>query len=277
MQQFLCQVFKRQAPVAALALLSACANGPLAAPVGSPAPLSSASASVAILPSSPAPSPAATKSPLPGLYINDFSAVPVDKAPLDFVDVTQDGPTPDWVYRGDWHGAQDELGQPVLLQDQIRPETGVSFLRYTGDALGLPGGKMPPSYYAEVVVRPLESPFNYPPTGDQGTPFYYLSPTTYLEVVIKPTLLEIWEANGAAPHTTQGWHRLWYEELQTNAGDKRRVGALIDVPTGTFTAYLDGKAQGQVQSALLKPQEAYVALRAIGNKVSFSNFRIEAR
>ncbi|HEY9722616.1 MAG TPA: hypothetical protein V6D47_11410 [Oscillatoriaceae cyanobacterium] len=223
------------------------------------------------------PSPTSSPSPTTGRYIQDFEALSVGAKPADFVDVASETSVPSWVYQGNWHVATDETGNHVLLHDAARQQPALSFYRYRGDALGLPNGQMPPVYYAEAVMRPISSPNNYPPTGDQGVQFYYLSVDTYLEVVIKPTQLEIWQAEGAAPKSTQGWTRLWAEDLTTNGGDRRRIGALVNVPAGTFTAYLDGKPLHTVKSDLLKPQPSWITLRAIGNVVSFDNLLIEKR
>ncbi|MOA15855.1 hypothetical protein D3C78_1360380 [compost metagenome] len=165
----------------------------------------------------------------------------------------------------------------MLLHDDIRKQPAVSFLRYRGTALGTPNGQVPDVYYTEVAMRPIESPHNYTPTGDQGVQFYYTAYDTYLEVVIKPTHIEVWEADKAEPKTTKGWKRLWGQALTTKGGEVRKVGALVDVKAGTFTAYLDGKALTTVKSGLLKPQPAWVVLRGIGNVVSFDDLLIEKR
>lgn len=257
----------------ALAMLG-CGLQPAVLPSASPHPTSAPSLAPMVLPSeagTPLPSPT------PARYAQDFESLPVGAQPADFVDVASETSVPSWVYKGNWRVAADESGNHVLLHDAIRAQPAVTFYRYRGTALGLPNGQMPPVYYAEVVMRPIASPNNYPPTGDQGVQFYYLSVDTYLEVVIKPTQLEIWQAEGAVPKSTQGWTRLWGESLTTNGGDRRRIGALVNVPAGTFTAYLDGQPVHTVHSDLLKPQPSWITLRAIGNVVSFDDFKVEAR
>lgn len=223
------------------------------------------------------PSPTPTPTPAPKRYFNDFEQVPEGEEPADFADVTEEGVNVPWVYSGNWAVSRDESGNKVFLHDDVRTQPAVSFRRYKGTALGTANGQVPDKYYSEVLMRPIRSPNNYSPTGDQGVQFYYVDYNTYLEVIIKPGEIEIWEANQAAPQTTKGWKRLWSAPLKTNGGDKRRIGALVDVQAKQFTAYLDGKPLKTVESELLKPQPAYVALRGIGNVVNFDELLIEPR
>lgn len=226
---------------------------------------------------SPSPSPTATPTPAPKRYFNDFERETLGTESSDFIDITREGVDVPWIYPGNWTISRDEAGNKVFYHDEIRTQPNVSFRRYKGTALGAENGKMPGKYYSEVLMRPIRSPNNYSPTGDQGVQFYYLNYNTYLEVIVKPTELEIWEANQAAPQTTKGWKRLWSTPLKTEGGDKRRIGALVDVAAKEFTAYLDGKPLKTVTSELLKPQPAYVTLRAIGNVVNFDEVLIEER
>jgi hypothetical protein len=239
-------------------LLSACAQSPLPTqPTVSPEPAGS------VLDVS-SPRPSASPTPAAKRYFTDFESAALGGVPADFIDVTAEETVPAWVYKGNWAVSADEAGNKVLLHDDVRQQPAVSFQRYRGTALGTANGRVPDVYYTEVAMRPIRSPYNYTPTGDQGVQFFYLKYDTYLEVVVKPTAIEIWEANAAEPKTTKG-------------GDVRKNGALVDLKAGTFTAYLDGKPLNTVKSDLLKPQAAYVALRGIGNVVSFDDFLIEAR
>jgi hypothetical protein len=269
-----------------LALVSGCSQPPTAVAPAAPAgpPVVATSGSPAAVPPqllvapTPSASPMAlpTPTPSPGLH-EGFEDTAVGSVPADFVDVATEEAAPAWVYQGNWKVAADEKGNHVLLHDDVREQPAVSFMRYRGAALGKPNGAMPASYYAEVAMRPIRSPINYPPTGDQGVQFYFLAYNQYLEVVVKPDMLEIWECNGGEPKTAKGWKRLWNQSLATKAGDVRHVGALVDTKAASFTAYLDGKPQGSVQSELLGPKPAYLALRGIGNVVSFDDLVVEPR
>lgn len=264
----------RYALAASTLWLSACVSTPVApgAPAPSP-PASSAPGPTA----SPLSAPSPTPTPAPKRYFTDFEKDALGSEPAEFIDVTAEGVDVPWVYSGNWSISRDETGNKVFLHDDIRTQPAVSFRRYRGAALGTENGQLPEKYYAEVLMRPIRSPNNYSPTGDQGVQFYYLSYNTYLEVIIKPNEIEIWEANQSAPQTTKGWKRLWSAPLKTEGGDKRRIGALVDVAARQFTAYLDGKPLKTVESELLKPQPAYLALRGIGNVVNFDEVLIEER
>jgi hypothetical protein len=278
---------------ATLLLASGCAQGPTGVLPqggsqspggggGAAAPVAAASASnVVVAPGAtagaPSPVPTATPTPAPIKLQIDFEDQAVGSAPTDFVDVATEAQVPAWVYQGNWKVSADEKGNHVLLHDDIRPQPNVSFMRYRGSVPGKPDGVLPDTYFAQVDMRPIKSPDNYPPTGDQGVQFYYLGYNQYLEVVVKPDVLEIWECNGGEPKTTRGWRRLWNQALSTNAGDIRRIGALVDKRAGTFTAYLDGQPQTTVQSILIGVKPSWLTLRGIGNVVSFDNLIIEPR
>ncbi|MDB5101011.1 MAG: hypothetical protein JWM80_5432 [Cyanobacteria bacterium RYN_339] len=264
----------------ALALVSGCSQPPTAAVPVPPVVTTSGSpvAGPQMLLTAPSPLPTPTPTPTPLRLRLGFEDTPTGSVPADFVDVaTEVAAPPGWVYQGNWKVAPDEKGNAVFLHDDVREQPAVSFMRYRGTALGKPNGELPATYYAEVAMRPIRSPINYPPTGDQGVQFYFLKYNQYLEVVVKPDVLEIWECNGGEPKTAKGWKKLWGEALATKAGDVRRIGALVDTKAGNFTAYLDGKPRGAVQSTLLGSQPAWLTLRGIGNVVSFDDLVVEPR
>ena len=117
----------------------------------------------------------------------------------------------------------------------------------------------------------------YAPTGDQGTQFYYLDPTHYFELLIKPTLFEVWVANGAAPFTSQNWQRLYYTGASTTGGQKRRLSVEIDANTNTARCYLDGVLKTTLRHPMLTTQAHYFALRGTGNVVVHDNVSIQPR
>lgn len=224
------------------------------------------------------PTPAPTPVPTPHHVALSFDADAVGGLPADFVDVSTEGSLPAWVYQGNWKVALDGASNHVLLHDDVRQQPNVSFVRYKGSDMGTSNGVMPDAYFASVSMRPINSPNNYPPTGDQGVQFYFVNYEHYVELVVKPDMLEIWECNGGEPKTTKGWKRLWWESLTTKAGDVRHIGALVDKRAGTFTPYLDGKAVGAAQtSTVIAKGDSWVALRGIGNVVSFDDFAIDPR
>jgi hypothetical protein len=214
------------------------------------------------------------ETPAPGRLEASFEDVPLGDAPKDWVDVATEATVPAWVYAGNWRVVDDGAGNRVFMHDDVREQPAVSFQRYRGTALGTEDGRLPDRYRAEVAMRPIKSPHNYPPTGDQGVQFYFLGPGRYVEVVIKPDQIEVWEADGAEPKTAKGWKRLWNQTLATKGGDLRRIGAQVDQAAGTFEVWLDGAKLGSVKSAIIKPQPAWMTLRGIGNVVSFDDVRI---
>lgn len=267
-----------------VALLLAACQAPAAAPMASPNARSAAKSPTATtasgVPDASDPAglgfPALGVTPAPPMLLESFEDAPLGAAPTDWVDVATETTVPPWVYAGNWRVVQNEDGNHVFLHDDVREQPAVSFQRYRGSALGTENGVLPMRYHAEVAMRPINSPYNYPPTGDQAVQFYFLATGRYLEVVIKPDQIEIWEADGAEPKTNKGWKRLYNKSLVTKAGDLRRIGAQVDAEAGTFEAWLDGERLTSVKSALIKPQPAWMTLRGIGNVVSFDDVRVEA-
>lgn len=214
----------------------------------------------------------------PGYRLN-ARELPAGATVPDWVDVVQAGVTPAWVYSGNWAIDQRPDGTPAWIHSDLRDGAGVSFRRYAGTALGGADGAMPARYMAEAEVTVIRATGYYAPTGDQGQPFYYLDPQHYVEVVLKPGAIEVWEVDGGQPKTTQGWKKLWSQALKTAALEPRLVGAEVDTLAGSFTPLLDGKALvGPLKSALIRADRPVrVAMRAIGNVVAFDRLRIEPR
>lgn len=224
----------------------------------------------------PYTAPSSTPTPEPRLRA-DFEAVPLGSQPDDWVDVATEKTVPAWVYAGNWRVVEAEGGNRAFLHDDVRVQPAVSFQRYRGTALGTKDGLLPAKYWTELDMKPIRSPHNYPPTGDQGVQLYYADYNRYVEIVLKPDQIEVWEADNAEPRTTKGWKRLWNRQTTNPVGTARRVGALVDTVAGTFETWIDGEKMSTVKSAVIKPQPAWLALRGIGNVVSFDNVVIEPR
>lgn len=228
-------------------------------------------------PPAPTPTPAPSTSPpiATASLVRDFEADPLNSDPSDFIDANDDGWSYGWMPRITWK-VVDRDGSRQYLHDGLASAATLSFRRYNGSAMGIPGGGMPDRYFAEVDVTPIQSNA-YAPTGDQGTQFYYLSPTRYVETLIKPQYYEVWSAIGAEPFQSTGWTRLWFMDATTTAGQRRKVGAEIDAAAGTIKVYLDGVLQTTVSSTLITSQAHWFALRGAGNVVTHDNLRIEPR
>ena len=268
-------------PLVAMLLASCEATMPVTPPPAAGAGMAPTATASSGRPGSADPAPALAGLPAPSVapkppgLLERFEEAALGDVPRDWVDVATEGPVPAWVYAGNWRVVEEAGGNRVFLHDDVREQPAVSFQRYRGDAFGTSNGELPKRYYSEVAMRPIRSPHNYPPTGDQAVQFYYLGTGQYLEIVIKPDQFEIWEADGAEPKTAKGWKRLYNKSLMTKGGDLRRIGALVDVDAGTFEAWLDGEKLTSVRSALIKPQPAWLTLRGIGNVVSFDDVKVE--
>lgn len=269
-------------PFVLLLLSAGCANSP-AAPAPVPKPTPRALPMPAATPPSPfqlvpyvppeaTPTPEATRSlraePVtrPGRVILSF-----DRWTNDLADPRQDGYNYPWLYAGNWF-----LNNGMLWHRDLRAQPNLSFRRYRGTTFG-PDGALPPRYRAQVTEEFDESlPTFYPPTGDQGVPFYYQDPTHYVELLIKPTVFEVWECNGGEPEKWKGWRRLYAEDLSTGKGDRRTLGVEVDADRGSMDVFLDGQKRATVTSSLIAPGYRTVALRATGNSVGFENLSIES-
>ena len=213
----------------------------------------------------------------------DFERTALGALPADWIGVraemlAQGKTPPSWLYDGTWEVANVDRGSirgRVLRQTQQQPEPWVSFVRYRGAHFG-PNGQLPMRYRFEVSQQPIASPYNLPPTGDQGVQPYYLDADHYLEVVNTPRDLQVWYCDGAQPMNGRGWKRLYSRPMTTNPGDVRRVGGIVDVQKKTFVLLYDGKPEATLQVPDLDPSRShFMALRSIGNEVNFDDLEVE--
>ncbi|MFP5503427.1 MAG: hypothetical protein ACLGIN_13140, partial [Candidatus Sericytochromatia bacterium] len=223
----------------------------------------------------PTPMPSTTPSTAPGSYLNTFEQFSLGADPSDFVDPLDEGYSYSWMPRVNWRVASHD-GSKQYMHDGLSNQANLSFRRYRGTAFGTSNGRLPDRYFSEVDVTSIKS-YTYSPTGDQGTQFYYLDPTNYVELLIKPNLFEVWVANEAQPFQSRGWQRLYYTPINTSAGQKRRLGADIDATRGTIKVYFDGQLMTTLTHSMLNTQAHYFALRGTGNIVVHDNLRIEPR
>jgi hypothetical protein len=232
----------------------------------------------------PTPEPQVTESPPPPRLLRlDFEGDELGRLPKDWVSVSAEmrsqGQTPpSWLYDGTWEVAQVDrapIRGRVVRQTEKQPEPWVSLIRYRGTTFG-PDGQLPLRYRFEVTQQPIESPYNLPPTGDQGIQPYYLDADHYLEVVNTPNDLQVWVCDGGQPMNGRGWKRLYSRPLSTQPGDARRVGGIVDVTQKTFVLYYDGKPETTLQVPDLDASRSHtMALRSIGNEVNFDDLEVE--
>ncbi len=256
-----------------LGLLAGCVSTPAAPPGGGGGPLATAA------PPSPTPAP-------PAQYRQNFDQMPLGALAADapFVDVRDElvakgQPVPTWLYSGGWEITDVDTAQlksRVLKQAKVQERPPIALLRYRGTFAGQEDGVMPAKYRMEVTQQPIRSPYNLPPTGDQGVQPYYLDANHYVEVVTTPNQLQLWVCDGGVPDSSAGWTKLWEQNLGTRPGDIRRVGAIVDVKARKFTLLYDGERKAEAVVDLIDPSRPhYVALRAIGNEVNFDDFELE--
>jgi hypothetical protein len=213
----------------------------------------------------------------------DFEKAALGTLPAEWVGVRAEmvaqGKTPPaWLYDGTWEVAsvnRPPLQGKVLRQTQKMPEPWVSFVRYRGTQFG-PNGQLPMRYRFEVSQQPIASPYNLPPTGDQGVQPYYLDADHYLEVVNTPRELQVWYCDGGQPMNGRGWKRLFNRSMATQPGDVRRVGGIVDVANKSFVLMVNGKVEATMQVPDLDPSRPhFMALRSIGNEVNFDDVEVE--
>lgn len=191
-------------------------------------------------------------------------------------DVREDGHAYDWLVPGIWRVTPPGMRPRGWLHDEIRRPPAVSFRRYAGTAFETPDGELPLRYRVALTVTPLDAhPQSNPPVGDLGIPFYYLDPLHYVEAVLRTDRVEIWACDGGMPLRWKGWHPLFQHALKTAGGQSRRVVADVDAQAGTLTLAVDDEVVATVRHGLLQPYSHYLALRATGNRVIYSDLRIE--
>lgn len=220
------------------------------------------------------PTPAPVPSTAPGTYSNTFEEINLGGAPTDFIDPRDEGYSYSWMPAVRWF-VVDRDGSKQFLHDGLASRSYLSFRRYNGTAFGA-NGLLPNRYSASVDVTPYQAG-SYGPTGDQGTQFYYLDPTHYFELLVKPTLLEVWVANGAEPFTSANWQRLYYTSATTSGGQKRKLAVDVDTSTRTVRCWFDGQLKTTQTHAMITTQPHYFALRGAGNVVAHDNVVIQSR
>ncbi len=226
--------------------------------------------------------PGVTDTPSPRILKLDFEKDALGNMPKDWVGVraemiAQGKKVPDWLFDGTWEVASinvPPLQGKVLRQTQKAREPWISLVRYRGSHFG-PNGQLPLRYRFEVKQQPIDSPYNLPPTGDQGVQPYYLDADHYLEVVNTPRDLQVWYCDGGQPMNGRGWKRLYSRSLSTRPGDVRRVGGTVDVTRKTFVLTYDGKPEATLQVPEIDPLRTHsMALRSIGNMVNFDDVEV---
>ncbi|MDB5095865.1 MAG: hypothetical protein JWM80_286 [Cyanobacteria bacterium RYN_339] len=242
---------------------------PTATPTPTPTPVPTATPTPGATPT-PAPTATPTPGPTPaGGLLLDFEGA---GATADFIDPNDEGYSYTWMPRVDWKIVTLN-GSKQYEHDGLSSTGNLSFRRYKGAGLGTANGALPDHYMAELDVTPIQS-YTYAPTGDQGTQVYYLDPTHYVEVLIKPTYFEVWQCDGGVPFGSAGWTRLYFADAVNNANEARHLGAEIDCTTHTLKAFFGGQLMTTLMIPMLTTQPHYMALRGTGNIVAHDNVHV---
>jgi hypothetical protein len=232
----------------------------------------------------PTPAPTATPTPAPssgpvatGSLNLSFDGYADGTDPGDFINPQDEGYSYSWMVNPVWK-VTTVNGSKQYMHDGLSNTADLSFRRYRGTGLGTANGALPNHYFAQVDVTPIKS-YTYNPTGDQGTQVYYINPTNYVEVVIKPNYYEVWVAKDAQPFSSQGWTRVKLMDLNTSAIQTRRIGTEVDTVAHTLKVSLDGAdlGWGPLTIDKLTSQAHFFALRGTGNIVAHDNLKIEPR
>jgi hypothetical protein len=203
----------------------------------------------------------------------NFEADAVNSDPADFSDPRNEGYSYEWLPAVTWKVTSSTAGKRYV-HDGLNTRGVLSFRRYKGTALGTENGLLPDHYLAELDVTPIQS-YSYAPTGDQGTQFYYLDPTHYVELLLKPNAFEVWVCDGGEPFQNAGWSLKFVHEVANAANQTRKLGAEIDCTKHTLDAYFDGVKLTTMTLPLIKSQPHWLALRGTGNIVAHDNLRIQ--
>lgn len=200
-------------------------------------------------------------------YRSRWSDAEVGREPREWVDVKEDGYRYAWLYGGDWRIARvgSEWVYEVPRAKRV-PAEPLTFRRYRGEAFG-ENGALPRRYRAEAEGRSLGGAVRFGGYGELAMQVFYLSPTTYVEVLKTDSAVLIWEAVDAAPMQGRGWRQLARVPQGAGIGTWVRLGAEVDRERGTITALLDGKPVATARSdLLLREGPAWLTLRATGNR-----------
>jgi|GEM_PF-2547419 len=200
-------------------------------------------------------------------YRSNWSSLPVGTEPEEFIDVRREGHQASWLYGGGWriarYGRETVYEVPKALR---QPEEPLTFRRYRGEVFG-PNGDLPRKYRVEAEARSLGGAVRFNGYGELAMQVYYVSPTTYVEVLQTNEALLIWEAVNAPPMQGSGWTPIARVARGARVGQWITFGAEVDRDSGTITALLDGKPVATGRSRLLKGSgPGRLTLRATGNR-----------
>ncbi|HEY9855305.1 MAG TPA: hypothetical protein V6D05_06170 [Stenomitos sp.] len=200
-------------------------------------------------------------------FVADWHRIPDGQAPSDWVDLHEDGADHAWLYDGGWR-IQRVDGTPHLLVPKANTTVTepLSFRRYNGGAFGV-YGQLPARYCVVLEGRSLGGAARFNGYGELACQVFYLTPTSYVEVLQTDEAFFIWQADNAPPMQGSGWTQVARVPHPAKVGEWVRFGAEVDTQAGTIVALLDDQPVATASPSLMaQGREPKLTLRATGNK-----------
>ncbi|HEY9899065.1 MAG TPA: hypothetical protein V6D00_07775 [Pantanalinema sp.] len=204
------------------------------------------------------------------LYRSDWAKLPAGTEPAEWRDVRFDGFDFPWLYGGGWclarMGAQAIYQVPDALSEPSEPLT---FRRYQG--------ALSARYRVRLEGRSQGGAARFGGYGELAAQVYYLSPTSYVEVLQTDRHLMLWQAVDAPPMQGKGWTLLAQVDNPVRIGEWVRFGAEVDTRTGQVTAYLGDRPVATASAPLVsRDRPGGLTLRATGNREDWRTVEIRA-
>lgn len=204
------------------------------------------------------------------LYRSSWESVPAGKEPAEWRDVQADGFRYPWLYDGAWRVVRRNGTAVYQVPEPLtQPSEPLTFRRYQG--------ALSPRYRVMLEGRSLGGAVRFDGYGELAAQVYYLSPTSYVEVLQTNRHLMLWQANEAAPMQGSGWSLLAQIENPVKIGEWVRFGAEVDTRSGTVTAYLGDTPVATASASLIAADRpGGLTLRATGNREEWREVAITA-
>lgn len=204
------------------------------------------------------------------LYRSDWKAIDAGKEPAEWRDVLKDGYSFPWLYPGGWRLVRQGGRMVYQVPEPLtQPSEPLTFRRYLGE--------LSPRYRVRLEGRSQGGSARFGGYGELAAQVYYLSPTSYVEVLQTDRHLMLWQADEAPPMQGAGWTLLAQVDNPVRVGEWVRFGAEVDTRTGWVTAYLGERAVATASAPLItKQREGGLTLRATGNREEWRSVEIHA-
>lgn len=200
-------------------------------------------------------------------FVADWRRVPDGHAPSDWVDLQEDGHDYPWLYDGGWQVRRDNDVPHLLVPNAntTMPEP-LSFRRFNGGAFGV-AGRLPDRYRVVLEGRSLGGAERFNGYGELAGQVFYLTPTSYVEVLQTDENFYIWQADNAPPMQGAGWQQVAKVPHPVKVGEWVRFGAEVDTRKGRIVALLNDRPVATASPSLMaQGREPKLTVRATGNR-----------